>query len=242
MTRTNRDLDPYKATHNLAKPPKLAAPRAAGGDPEALHRGSHKTRVARYRRAIRILEALIADDLALEARIRLTANAPLPSGGAEGSRSSDISDPSGNTATTWAQQRRTKDAAERTWDSAANALHALWWAHRHHTSAVRLLEADSPEAKTRFQTAVRQLFDREEVALVETGCTNCAKIGEYAKRGEPPAVPKECTLCRWCRIFELEHGVEPPRAILRKHHQGQRISTRDIEIALHSVQPQNPRQ
>jgi len=240
---TEREARPYVSTHNLAKPPKLAAPLPAGDEVEALHRGSHKTRVSRYRRAIRILEALIADDLALEARIRLAADAPLPSGGAEGSRSSDISDPSGNTATTWVQQRRIKDAAERTWDSAANALHALWWASKHHSSALRLLEADSPEAKQRFQAAVKQLFDREEVELVETGCTNCAKIGEYAKRGEPKHVPKGSTLCTWCHQFEQAHGVLPPRSLLRIHHGPKgKVTTRDVEKALPGWRPQKPHQ
>lgn len=234
---TERELPPYKATHNLLKPPKLAPPREAGDEPEALHGGTHKTRIARYRKAIRTLERLIADDLDLERRVRTAAKTPLPSGSAEGSRHSGISDPTAKAA----ERGRIKDPAERAWDSADTATHALWWAVRHLNDIARLAKADTPEAKARYAKEIRQLANRAEADLVDTGCTNCAKVGEYSPRGEPPAVPTDSTLCRWCHEFKREHGVEPPRALTRKHHRGERIYTRDVDKELHGVRPSQAR-
>lgn len=247
---TERELkQPYKATHNLAKPPKLAKPLKAGDDIDALHGGTHKHRIARYRKAIRILERLIADDEALEQRIRGAATTTPPTSGTDhprtsaspepdGEGTSGISDPTGNAATS----HRIKDPAERAWNSADEAMKALWWADQHRSRAIRMTDSDSPEAKARYAREIRQLADRTEAELIDTGCTNCAKIGEYSTRGEAPAVPKDCTWCRWCYEFQRAHdGVLPTRSLLRIHHGPKgKVTTRDVEKALHSVRPTQP--
>lgn len=224
--RTPRGQTPPPNTvHGLLKPPKLEPGREAGDELDALHGGSHESRIARYRRAIRRLEQLIADDLKLEKRVKNAQKAPLPGSGAEGARSSGISDPTGSAATSG----RIKDPAERSWASAEEAMKDLWWADTHRIRAHRMTAADGVLAEL-----------GEDEVLEDDACTNCAKINEWSKRGEQPSVPKDSTLCTWCHQFQRDHdGILPTRALLRKHHGPKgRVTTRDVEKALRDSQPQ----
>lgn len=230
---TEREARPYVSTHNLAKPPKLAAPLALGEPVEALHGGTHKSRRARYRKAIRILQALIADDHLLEIRVREAAKGALPSRSdsarsapPDDSGSYSVSDPTGNAATS----ARIKDPAERAWASADTAMKALWWADTHRTRALRM---------TKGEGVLAEMDEDEQPA--DDACTNCAKAGIFSPRGTPKEVGKESTLCLGCHNFAREYNVPKPRALVRKSARGERIYTSDVDSALQTLQPNKPR-
>lgn len=226
--RTPRGQEPPPNTvHGLLKPPKLEKPLPAGIDLDALHGGTHQSRIARYRRGIRILEKLIADDDHLAGRVKAALDATFPSGsGAEGARSTDISDPTGGAATSG----RMKDAAERTWDSADDALKALWWAEGHRQRAVVNTASQTPEAQERFATELAQLTGKKPAPEVKPKlCVNCAKIGVKEDVGQPPDVPKDCDLCVWDYQMLRLHGIRASRDFLRRHHDGGRIYAHEWE-------------
>lgn len=226
--RTPRGQEPPPNTvHNLAKPPKLEKPLPAGIDLDALHGGTHQSRIARYRRGIRILEKLIEDDDHLAGRVKAALDATFPSGnGAEGARSTDISDPTGGAATSG----RVKDAAERTWDSADAALKALWWAEGHRQRAAKNSASETPEAQELFATRHAQLTGKQPEPEVKPKlCGNCAKIGVKVEAGQPPDVPKDCELCTYCWQVKRDYGIEPSREILRKHYDKGRVYRHEYE-------------
>lgn len=242
--RTPRgETPPPNTVHNLAKPPKQEKPLPAGATPEALHFGTHESRLARYRKAIRTLERLIADDEHLAARVKAAQDATFPTGtGAEGARSTDISDPTGGAATSG----RIKDAAERAWVSADVAMKALWWADTHRKRAETVTASETPEAQERFAKEIAQLTGKKPAPPPEErGCVNCTKVlADPPMRGTPPDVPKDCELCTWCHQVEREYGKRPTRALIRLRDERSgngkqpRIYRHEYEKALRDSQPQ----
>lgn len=97
-------------------------------------------------------------------------------------------------------------------------------------AAALLAQADSLRAKA--------LPPRVEPKDDADWCTNCEKAKELSPRGDVKAVGGESTLCTWCHAFHREHGMLPPRVLVRKHARGERIYTRDIVAALQALQPE----
>lgn len=236
--RTPRgETPPPNTTHNLAKQPKAKWPTPGGATPEALHHGTHETRIARYRKAIRTLEHLITDDNHLAARVKTAHDATFPTGaGAQGARTTDISDPTGGAATSG----RIKDAAERAWESADTAMKALWWAETHRRRAETVTASETPEAQARFAKELAQLTGKKPAPEPDTdnrACDNCAKAKVFSERGKPPSVPKDSTLCVWCHQVERAYGIRPTRDLVRRHDRGERIYKHQYENALRGSQP-----
>lgn len=218
---------PPNTTHGLLKPPKLEKPLPVGQPPEVLHHGTHESRIVRYRKAIRTLERLIADDEHLAERVKRAEDALFPGGNsAKGARSTDISDPTGGAATSG----RIKDAAERAWESADTAMKALWWAETHRKRAETVSASETPEAQERFAKELAQLTGKKPAPEPEDGaCENCAKAKVFSERGRPPSVPKDCTLCVYCWQIERTYGMRPTREILRRHHDRGRVYRHEYE-------------
>lgn len=212
----DREPPPYVTQHALAAPSKLEPPRETGDEPEALHGSSHKSRVTRARKAIRTLELFIVCDLALEARVRLAGKTPYPPGGAEGSRSSGVSDPTYKAA----QWGHIKDPAERGYDSFDDLTKAAWWLGQHIKGAARMNRSETKEAKEEFTAALNLLLNREEqqAAAAEQAvrwCPSCAKVGLDIERGTDKEVGKDCDDCGWCHWFKRTYNREVPRVLLR---------------------------
>lgn len=63
----------------------------------------------------------------------------------------------------------------------------------------------------------------------------CTPIALMPSVAPAPSYPYYKGLCRWCGLFKKTHGVEPPIALLRKHHDSRTITEADVAKALGKV-------
>jgi hypothetical protein len=57
-------------------------------------------------------------------------------------------------------------------------------------------------------------------------CTSCLRLGHCEPRSQ------HHTRCRFCLGFHATYQTDPPPMILTRHHRGERITDRDITVAL----------
>lgn len=59
----------------------------------------------------------------------------------------------------------------------------------------------------------------------EDWCSSCWRDGQHCE----PVSGHHAGRCRWCGTWRSEHGEDPPLALLRMHHQGERITVQMAE-------------
>ena len=96
----------------------------------------------------------------------------------------------------------------------------------------RQLRRDSDrlyQLAVRWSTRRVPLVDVESDGPGEGWCVSCFRDGGYH---EPTAEGVYRDRCRWCADFSRAHGQEPPLVILRRRHEGRRITQSEVEQAL----------
>lgn len=78
-----------------------------------------------------------------------------------------------------------------------------------------------------LDTCPREPDKPRESEVPDGACENCWTDNRHF---EP--VSHYARACRWCGDFKGDQGRYPPRALLRKRHAGQRVTTADVEKAL----------
>lgn len=78
-----------------------------------------------------------------------------------------------------------------------------------------------------LDTVPREPDKPRDDEVPEGACENCWTDNRHF---EP--VSHYARSCRWCGDFKGDQGRYPPRALLRKRHAGQRVTTADVEKAL----------
>jgi hypothetical protein len=181
---------------------------------------AHHQRAQAHMTIDRVLRKMRRDDHDLAARAAVERPDGYPSGGNGGGGKGGVSDPTGRTVV---QRDGGRDDGTRARRPATEAIALTMQA------AALLARADSLRASA--------LPPRVEPKEADDWCTNCEKAKELSPRGDVKAVGADSTLCTWCHAFQREHGMLPPRALVRKHARGERIYTRDIVAALQALQP-----
>lgn len=175
---------------------------------------THHQRAQAHLTIERVVRKMRRDDADLAARAQAERPDGYPSGG-QGGHSNVAADPTGTVVVK--RLNEPDEAGKRRPQHATRAIELTMKA------AALLAQADSLRALA-LPPAVAD--DPDDT------CTNCEKSGELSPRGDEKAVGKHSTLCSWCHAFQREHGVLPPRVLVRKHARGDRIFDRDILQAL----------
>lgn len=205
---------------------KLPAPKPTPGDAVNVEEIGSRSFFQLKRRdvmMVRLAKQGAENLLELHRRVKEAQRSPYPSGGAEGSRKSGTSDPTAAAAL----RPRILDPAELYFVERDLALKHLARADAHRRRALSMSQASG----TILKDALEELAE-EEAKGEERLCPSCAKVGMRTPRGSDKEVGQESDLCGWCRAFERDHGRLPPRKLLTKRANDERIYAHDIENAL----------
>lgn len=239
-TGRKRLLDPDDqvgpTVHNLKAQPAPANVKPTPGEAVIVDDIGKRSFFQRKRRdvtALRLIKQGMDDDIELARRVKEAQRAAYPSSGAEGSRRSGTSDPTAAAAI----RPRIPDPAEMYYVERDLALRHLARADSYRRRALSMSQASG----TILKIALEELAE-EQIEGDVGFCPDCAKAGVRNERGQAKDVGADSPYCRDCHCFRRDHGIPRPRWLIRKKETTGRTTSRDVELALRSAQPQNPGQ